>query len=339
MASNIVRVAVTQQEPVWLDLKATVEKTCRLIDEAAANGARLIAFPEVWITGYPAWIWARPVDLELTTKYIKNSPSFSNSDLDPICAAAKRSKIAVVLGLSERVASSSIYISQCIISPAGAIIMKRRKLKPTHMERTVFGDAGVDCLQSVADVEGIGKVGALSCFEHLQPLLKYQTIGQGEQIHVAAWPPVQSFEGEDGLKSDGQMWSIAAEGIQCLSQTYAIESAAFVLHCTSVMSQSGIDTLNASQSPLFKKPGGGYSAVFGPDGQRLTEPIPCDQEGIVYADLPLDGILPVKSFVDIVGHYSRPDLLWLGVDGKEKRCVRAENEVKEAAVVVNGEQV
>lgn len=52
-----VRVAVTQAEPVWLDLDATVEKTCALIEAAAANGAQLVTFPECWIPGYPAWIW------------------------------------------------------------------------------------------------------------------------------------------------------------------------------------------------------------------------------------------------------------------------------------------
>jgi nitrilase len=52
-----VRVAVTQAEPEWLDLDKSVEKTLRLIKEAAENGAKLVAFPECWITGYPAWIW------------------------------------------------------------------------------------------------------------------------------------------------------------------------------------------------------------------------------------------------------------------------------------------
>lgn len=57
-ASTKVRVAVTQHEPVWLDLHATVDKTCRLIAEAAGNGAQLITFPECWLPGYPAWIWS-----------------------------------------------------------------------------------------------------------------------------------------------------------------------------------------------------------------------------------------------------------------------------------------
>lgn len=52
-----VRVAVTQAEPAWLDLAASVKKTCGLIDEAASNGAELVAFPELFIPGYPTYIW------------------------------------------------------------------------------------------------------------------------------------------------------------------------------------------------------------------------------------------------------------------------------------------
>ena len=52
-----VRVAVTQAEPEWLNIEKTVDKPCSLIAEAAKNGAQLVAFPECWIPGYPAWIW------------------------------------------------------------------------------------------------------------------------------------------------------------------------------------------------------------------------------------------------------------------------------------------
>jgi nitrilase len=52
-----IRVAVTQQEPEWLDLQKSVEKTCKLIAEAAQEGAELITFPELFIPGYPCWIW------------------------------------------------------------------------------------------------------------------------------------------------------------------------------------------------------------------------------------------------------------------------------------------
>lgn len=107
-------------------------------------------------------------------------------------------------------------------------------------------------------------------------------------------------------------------GCQCLSQTYAVESATFVLHCTSVITQKGIDALGTAGSPSFNAPGGGCSAVFGPDGRRLTKEIEATGEEIVYADLDMDLILAARCFVDACGHYSRPDLLWLGVDDREK---------------------
>jgi len=77
----------------------------------------------------------------------------------------------------------------------------RRKFKPTHMERTVFGEASGNTLRNVVDVEDVGRVGALACWEHLQPLLKYNTILQREQIHIAAWPPVWEHTGGPGLFS------------------------------------------------------------------------------------------------------------------------------------------
>lgn len=49
--------AAVQASPVYLDPDATVEKAVGLIHEAAAAGATLIAFPEVFVPGYPYWNW------------------------------------------------------------------------------------------------------------------------------------------------------------------------------------------------------------------------------------------------------------------------------------------
>lgn len=142
----------------------------------------------------------------MVTQYIKNSLSYDSPFMKRICTTAKKHKIAVVLGLSEN-DGDSLYIAQCTISSTGDIINKRRKLKPTHAERTVFGDANAKSLFNVVDVEGVGKVGALSCFEHMQPLLKYHTISQREQIHVAAWPPIMPFDAQGEV-----LFSMSAEG-------------------------------------------------------------------------------------------------------------------------------
>lgn len=104
-----------------------------------------------------------------------------------------------------------------------------------------------------------------------------------------------------------------------------MESGTFVLHCTSVMTNAGVEA-HRTEGTIFGVSGGGHSAVYAPDGRRLTKPIPADQEGIVYADLPMDMLVGSRHFADPVGHYSRPELLWLGVDTREKKHVRREGE-------------
>lgn len=253
---------------------------------------------------------SRPVDFDLGTAYTKNGLAVDSPQMRTICAAAAEHNIAICLGFSEN-DKNSLYIAQAIISSSGELKMTRRKLKPTHMERTVFGDATGNSLKNVVDVVGVGRVGCLACWEHTQPLLKYHTALLREDIHVAAWPPVFAHQPGPGL------WSMSREGCRNLSQTFAIESQTFVLHSTSVLSNAGIERMGTAGG-LMGVPGGGSSAVFGPDGRKLSEDVPETEEGIIYADLDFDEILRAKGFIDICGHYSRPDLLWLGVDDQEK---------------------
>jgi nitrilase len=91
------------------------------------------------------------------------------------------------------------------------------------------------------------------------------------------------------------------------------------------MSSSGISAHRSEGNPITGVVGGGHSAVYGPDGRRLTKPLPPDQEGFVYAELPMELLISMRHFADPVGHYSRPELLWLGVDTKEKKHVRGES--------------
>ncbi|KAK8190293.1 nitrilase [Phyllosticta capitalensis] len=323
-SSSKVRVAVTQYEPVWFNLTGAVAKTCELIKEAAKNDAKLIAFPECWIPGYPLWIWSRPVDFDLNVQYIKNSLQLSSPEMDTIRACARDHHIAVSLGFSENF-DDSVYIAQALIGADGQIKVHRRKMKPTHMERTVFGDASSAdlCLPtgSVAQLSmgnGVSaRVGQLSCWEHIQPLLKFHTISQREQIHVAAWPSLTPHSG-----SGPDLWSMSAEGCQSLSRTYAIEASAFVLHSTSVLTDKAVTANGTAGSPLMGSPGGGTSAIFGPDGRSIAEPLGDKEEGMLYADLDMDEITRIKMFAHCTGHYSRPDLVWLGVEGGARGLVR-----------------
>ena len=242
-------------------------------------------------------------------------------EMRTICSAAAEHEITVSLGFSER-DGESVYIAQALIDAAGNLRMHRRKMKPTHMERTTFGDASGNCLSEVVRVEGVGKVGALSCWEHIQPLLKFHQLSQGEQIHVAAWPALDAFvEGSPGL------WSMSAEGCLGLSQTYAVESQAFVLSAVMVLSRKGIDAMGTEGSPIMGAPNRGSSAIIGPDGRILaggTGEARVENEKLVVADVDLNECTKAKTFADGCGHYSRPDLLWLGCDRRVKRVVKME---------------
>ena len=110
-------------------------------------------------------------------------------------------------------------------------------------------------------------------------------------------------------------------GCQSLSEVYAIESGTYVLHATTVITEKGIAAMSTSGGLLMSTPGGGASAVFGPDGRRLTKDVDPATESIVYADLDFGASLFAKSFLDICGHYSRPDLLWLGCDTRERKLM------------------
>jgi nitrilase len=190
-----VRVAAVQAESRVLDLAAGVDKVVALIGEAAAGGAQLVAFPETFLPGYPWWIWldSPAAGMQFVPRYMANSMTREAAEMDRIQQAAAEYGTHVVLGFSER-AGGSLYIAQATISDTGELIGVRRKLKPTHVERTVFGEGDGSDLQ-VHDTS-LGRVGALNCWEHLQPLTKYAMYSQGEEIHVASWP---SFSGYRGL--------------------------------------------------------------------------------------------------------------------------------------------
>ncbi|KAK4122425.1 carbon-nitrogen hydrolase [Parathielavia appendiculata] len=288
MAARL-RVAITQSELVYLDLKASIKKACRLVAEAAGNGAKLVAFPECWVPGYPAWIWARPVDTELQTRYIYNALPVESEAMDHVKATARENSMAVMLGFSERSPTDSFCISQAIISPA---VRARRAFD------------GPDLLDHVASID-------FGCPDHggqVSPLLKYHTMAQGEAIHVAMWPPLASVPAD----RPGGLWRMTAEGCQNLSQTYAVESVAYVLHSSAVCSQQSIDLLRMEQGMACSELGGGHSCVIAPDGRHLTEPLDGDEAGAVMA---------TRGFLDVIGHYTRPDLLWLGVDKWKREVV------------------
>jgi aliphatic nitrilase len=299
-ASKQFRVAAVQAAPAFLDLEGTVSKGISLIEEAASNGAKLIAFPETWIPGYPWWIWldSPAWGMRFVQRYFDNSLVLGSEQARRLNQAAADNKIFVVMGYSER-SGGSLYMGQSIISDKGETIFTRRKLKPTHVERTVFGEGDGSHL-CVMDTE-IGRVGAMCCWEHLQPLSKYAMYSQDEQIHIASWPSFSLYR--------GAAYALGPELNNAASQMYAAEGQCFVLAPCATVSKEMIEMLidDPRKEPLLLE-GGGFTMIYGPDGRPLAKPLPENEEGLLYADIDLGMISIAKAAADPAGHYSRPDV-------------------------------
>ena len=300
------RAAAVQAASVFLDLDAGVDKAVSLIAQAAREGAQLIGFPETWLPSYPWYIWLEsPAGcMPWVQRYHENSLVYGSPQADRIAKAAKDNKIMVVMGHSER-DHGSLYIGQWIIGADGETIATRRKLKPTHVERTVFGDGDGSDL-SVYDTP-LGRVGALSCWEHIQPLSKYALFAQHEEVHVASWPSFALYR--------GAAHALGAEVNNAASQIYAVEGQCFVVAPCAIIPEDVIETLCTDEmKKRLLVAGGGFAKIYGPDGRLLSEPLPENVEGIVYADIDL-GIIPLaKAAADPAGHYARPDVTRLLLD-------------------------
>ncbi len=299
MANTKYKAAVVQAAPAFLDLGASVDKTISLIKQASAEGASLIAFPEAWIPGYPWWIWlGTPAwGLQFVQRYHENSLVKDSPEFDAICRVARQHKIVVSLGASER-DYGSLYLAQFLIGADGELIQGRRKLKPTHAERTVFGDGDGSSL--VVYDTMLGRIGNLCCWEHLQPLTKYAMFAQHEQVHIGAWPSFTCYP---------QAYSLSDKMNMAVSSVYALEGQCYFLAPTAVVSEPMYDMLidSPDQESLFGV-GGGHAMIFGPDGKAMCEALAPDQEGLLFADIDIGQISIAKSFADPVGHYARPDV-------------------------------
>lgn len=303
---KIVRAAAVQAASPNYDLAVGVDKTIELARQARDEGCDLIVFGETWLPGYPfhVWLGAPAWSLKYSARYFANSLSLDSAEFRRIAEAARSLGIFIALGYSER-SGGSLYLGQCLIDDKGEMLWSRRKLKPTHVERTVFGEGYARDL-IVSDTE-LGRVGALCCWEHLSPLSKYALYSQHEAIHLAAWP---SFS----LYSD-QAHALSAKVNMAASQIYSVEGQCFTIAASSVVTQETLDMLEVGEHNAdLLKVGGGSSMIFAPDGRTLAPYLPHDAEGLIIADLNMEEIAYAKAINDPVGHYSKPEATRLILD-------------------------
>lgn len=300
--------AAVQAAPVYLNADATVELACSLIDAAAREGARLVAFPEVFVAGYPYWNWTMtPVQGSSWYEQLYvNSIDIPGAHVDRLCSAAREANCFVVIGVNERGAHSYgvLYNTVLFIGADGTLLGRHRKLVPTWAEKLTWTGGDGSSL-TVHDTE-IGPLGALACGENTNTLARFSLLAQGELIHVANYIALPV------APKDYDM----VEAIKLRAAAHSFEGKLFSIVSCSALSEEIVERI-AGNDPdaraLLKREHSAFSGIFGPDGRLLTEPL-IDREGIVYAEIDLSRCIQPKQMHDIVGHYNRFDIFNLTVD-------------------------
>ena len=296
MSESTVRVAAVQATPVILDADASVAKALELLKSAAGEGVKLAVFPETFIPLYPSGAWgheaARFDGFDAMWKRLwENSVDVPGPHIDQFAKACAELDIYCVLGVNERESArpGSLYNTMVLIGPEG-LLWKHRKLMPTMHERLFHG---VGTGQDLSVVETpFGRVGGLICWENRMPLARYEIYRQGVQIWTAP------------TADDSSGWIATMSHI-------AIEAGAFVVSCPQYIPASAFPDDFPIELPADSDVlGRGGAAIFEPlQGRPIAGPL-YDEEGMVMADIDLGRTMTAKRWFDVVGHYSRDDVLY-----------------------------
>jgi nitrilase len=305
----LTRVAIVQAE-LAPDLASGIEATDRLTGDAARDGAALVAFPETWLPGYPAWLdvcrdvalWNHAPVKQVFARMAENSVVVEGESGRALQRIARTHGVTLVLGVTERidagVGRGTLYNALLTFGPDGALLNHHRKLVPTYTERMVWGPGDAHGLRAVDTPPG--RVGGLVCWEHWMPLARQAMHESGEDIHVAVWPTVHEMH-------------------QVASRQYAFEGRCFVLAIGSLLRAKDLrrelephpERVTSPEQYVLR----GGSAIIGPDGAYLAGPV-YDAPCTLYAELDLNRVREESMSLDVAGHYHRPDCLELVVTRK-----------------------
>lgn len=302
------KVAAVQTAPVFLDVARTIDKACALIAEAAGNGARLVAFPEVFVAAYPYWNWLMtPIEgADWFERLYHASIVIDGSEVGRLRACAREHDCVVVIGINERDPYSvgTIYNTNLIIGADGALLGRHRKLVPTWAEKLTW--AGGDGSSIKVYDTPVGRLGTLACGENTNTLARFSLLAQGELVHVANYI---------SLPVAPQTYNMA-EAIRVRATAHSFEGKLFTVVACSTMSPEIIDAMSLDRPQnreLLMRPNSAFSCVIDPHGNLVGAPL-IDEEGIVYAEIDLNDCIRPKLMHDITGGYNRFDIFQLTVD-------------------------
>lgn len=314
------RIAAAQIHPAWGRPAQGAERVAEWIGRAGDEGVDLVAFGETHLGGYPFWLsvtdGARFDDAgqkRAYAAYLDAAVELTGPEVGRVVEAASAHRVFTYLGLAERgsgVARGSVFATLLAVDPQRGIVSAHRKVQPTYEERLAWaaGDGHGLRVHTVSGREGETlRVGGLNCWENWLPQARLAMYAGGEDIHVSVWP------GEVRNTVD-------------IARFIALEGRVFSLAASSLLSRSDVpaDFPLADQLPEGDWTDGG-SAVAGPDGRWLREPVSAT-EGLVIAEVDAARVREERQNFDPTGHYGRPDVFELRVDRRRRAVATFEDE-------------
>jgi aliphatic nitrilase len=302
------KVAAAQVAPVFLDTEATVNNACALIAEAASNGARLVAFPEVFIAGYPYWNWLmNPIEgSPWFDRLYRAAITVPGPEVERLCAAARAHECVVVIGCNERDPRrlGTLFNTNLIIGADGELLGKHRKLVPTWAEKLTWAGGDGSSLR-VYDTP-VGPLGTLACGENTNTLARFTLLSEGELVHVANYISLPVAPASYNM----------ADAIRIRAAAHSFEGKLFtIVSCSTVSEEiiAAMDDAHPGSRALLERRNSAFSGVIDPQGNIIGEPL-IDEEGIVYAEIDLAACIQPKQMHDILGGYNRFDIFDLRVN-------------------------
>lgn len=299
----VVRAAVAQAVPAFLDRDAGIVRACELIAAAGKRGADIVVLPEGFIPSHPIWYHfhaATSADaLDMAADLFRNSVVVGGSHTDPLVEAAREARCHAVVGICEKRAGTTgtMWNSTLHIDPERGITGVRRKLTPTVGERLVHAHGYGDGLRAVET--DFGPVTSLLCAENSNPLAIFAVAAQSAVLHAAQWP--NHFSPTQPVMRDV---------IVGTSKALAYRAGCYVLSAASVLdddTRKRVARTDADLAWVSEPTNVGGSCIVAPDGTVLAGPLG-DEEGVVVADCDLDALVPKKVMHDYAGHYNREDV-------------------------------